>query len=49
MGPESSGESEVLLDAGVALAQAVDGLLASPHILRSFRRASLSYLTVKAI
>ena len=37
---ESSGKSEVSLDAGVDLAQAVPsvgGRLASPHMLRYFR------------
>ena len=37
MASESSGESEVSLDAGVDLAQVVGGRLASPHNLRNFR------------
>ena len=38
MASESSGESEVSLDTGVDLAQAVGEWLASPHmILRNFR------------
>ena len=51
MASEISGESEVSLDAGVDLAQAVasvGGRLASPQMLRNFRWASLSCLTVKA-
>ena len=46
---ESSGESEVLLDADVDLAWAVGGQLALSHNLRNFQWASLLYLTVKAI
>ena len=49
MASKSSSESEVSLDAGVDLAEAVGGQLASPRMLRNFRWASLSYLTVKAI
>ena len=37
MASESSGESEVSLDAGVDLAQGVGGRLASPHMLRNLR------------
>ena len=50
MASESSGESEDSLDAGVDLAQAGGGRLASPHSLYyNFWWASSSYLTVKAI